>query len=171
MNHLKNYSEEEWKTITYLPYAVGSLIGGAGNDKIFGSSSETMATTKAITAAKKKYPSNTLIHKIIKNPDEIKEYMENAKTQINHLMQVINSNNINTTEDLSIVVLNDCEKVLETLKTKENQQTISEYTSWLLDIALTVANTSKEGSFLGFGGERFSKEEQRIYKKLESVLK
>jgi len=92
------------------------------------------------------------------------------KTQINHLMQVINSNNINTTEDLSIVVLKDCEKVLETLKTKENQQTISEYTSWLLDIALTVANTSKEGSFLGFGGERFSKEEQRIYKKLESVL-
>jgi hypothetical protein len=37
-------------------------------------------------------------------------------------------------------------------------------------IAKNVAHAGKEGDFLGIGGERFSKEEQRFYHQLSSHL-
>jgi len=171
MSYLEKYTEEEWKTICYLPQGVGYLMGGAGHKELFGSTSEKMIVTTLILSAWKEYPDNTLIKSIITNPENLQDFMENGKTHINHIMSIIKTNDITTTEDFSKTILSDCEKVLDLIKTKESQKDIEEYKKWLLDIALKVANESKEGSFLGFGGERFSQEEQKIYKKLELVLK
>ena len=168
---MEKYTPEEWKTISYLPQGIGYLMGGAGNEKLFGSSSEKLIVSTLLLSAWKEYPDNTLIKSIITNPENFNQFFENAKSHLAYVMFLIEKHSIKTTKNFLTIILNDCTKVLDIIKTKESQKDINEYKSWLLDIALKVANETKEGSFLGFGGERFSEEEQRIYKKLELILK
>ncbi len=171
MSYLEKYTEEEWKTICYLPLGVGYLMGGAGNEKIYGSTSEKMIVATLILAAWKEYPENNLIKNIITNPEDLKNFLENSKSHLDVFLALVKEESITTTEDLLKLILTDCKNALNIIKTKETEKDIDEYKSWLLDIALKVANESKEGSFLGFGGERFSEEEQRLYRKLELILK
>jgi len=171
MSYSEKYTKEEWKTISYLPQGIGYLMGGAGNEKLFGSSSEKMIVTTLILSAWKEYPENLLIKAIVTNPENLQEFMANAKIHIDYIISLLEKNNITTTKKFLDFIITDCEKVLALIKPKEIQKDIEEYKKWLLDIALKVANESKEGSFLGFGGERFSEEEQRLYKKLKLILK
>lgn len=171
MNYSEKYTEEEWRIISYLPLGIGYLMGGAGNEGLFGSGSEKLIVSTLILAAWKEYPENNLIKNIITNPEDFKNFLENSKSHLDIFLALVKKENIITTEDLLKLILTDCEKALDIIKTKETQKDTDEYKSWLLDISLKVANESKEGSFLGFGGERFSQEEKRLYKKLELILK
>jgi hypothetical protein len=47
---------------------------------------------------------------------------------------------------------------------------VDAYKAWLMAIAVQVANASKEGGFLGFGGTRVSGGEQAALERLSSVL-
>jgi len=143
MSYLEKYTEEEWKIISCLPQGIGYLMGGAGNENLFGSVSEKMIISTLLLDAWKEYPDNNLIKNIITNPENINKFLENAKSHLSHVMFLIEKHNIKTTENFTPIILNDCEKALEIIKTKEDQK----------------------------GGERFSQEEQHIYKKLELILK
>lgn len=171
MSFLEKYTEEEWRVVSYLPQGIGLLIGGAGSDSVTSSGVEMMESIKTILAGKEKFPKNNLIQEIVGDSDDFRNGLKNFKSHIDNLMSVIDDNKIKTTEQLSVIILSDCEKAIEIIRDKEEEQILNEYKNWLLYIAFKVANRSKEGSFLGFGGERFSKEERRLYKKLELILK
>jgi hypothetical protein len=47
---------------------------------------------------------------------------------------------------------------------------VDAYKSWLMAIAVQVANASKEGGFLGFGGTRVSGGEQAALERLATTL-
>ena len=171
MSSFDKYTQEEWEIISYLPQEIGLLMGGAGSDSITSSGVEMMEGVKTILAGQEKFPKNTIIQKIVGNTEDHRNTFNKLESQVANVMTVIEDNKIKTTEEFSVIVLRDCEKAIEVMKDKEEEQTVAEYKNWLLYIAFKVANRSKEGSFLGFGGERFSKEERRLYKKLELILK
>ncbi len=172
MKYLEKYTATEWELISYLPVAVGQLMGGVGSKRITGSFAEMRTSLDIIFKGKEQFPDNKLIQEIVPDRTNFKEFSEMFHHYFEIFLRTLTHHQINTTEKLLQIVLLDCEKALDILKIKEGfQQTIDEYKNWLLFIAFKVAHASKEGSFLGFGGQRFSKEEQRVYRKIELLLK
>ena len=170
MNLSEKYHVDEWKIISYLPQAIGLAMGGAGSTQILASGTEMIACTKAVSHGEEEFANNELIHAIIGTSKDLKIVMAGFKEKFEVLTDIMKKNNIKSTNDLFNYLLKDCETAITLMQQKETPKTIAEYKKWLLDIALKVAHNSKEGSFLGFGGERFSKEERRLYKKLELIL-
>ena len=56
------------------------------------------------------------------------------------------------------------------LDAKVSSEQAAGFKSWLVTIADNVANASREGGFLGFGGERVSAAESAAIKVLASAL-
>lgn len=170
MNLSEKYHEDEWKIISYLPQAIGLAMGGAGSKQMLASGTEMIACTKAVSHGEEEFANNELIHEIIGTSKDLKIVVAGFKKKFDVLTAVMQTNNIKSTNDLFNYLLKDCGTAITLLQQKETPKTIDEYKKWILSIALKVAHNSKEGSFLGFGGERFSKEERRLYKKLELIL-
>lgn len=170
MSVSEKYSDEEWKIIRSLPQAVGAVMAGVKFSGIVGSTKELYASVKNIMAAKDTYKENELIQEIVPNSENAEQAMSDSKDQRNFLMDRIKTKNIKSTEELKKLVLQDCSESLALLESKEDTETIRQYKEWILDIANDVANAAKEGDFLGFGGERFSEKEQKLYQELKTIL-
>ena len=170
MKKLENYSEDEWATILTIPQMVGMAMTGAGYSGIIGSTKEMFASASSMINAKKEYGSNTLIQSLIPDTTDPKKALEDAKTQRNLIMEQLKAKNVKSSEELSEIILGDCKKAIAVLEQKESPEVVADYKKWILDIAEKVANAAKEGSFLGFGGERFSEKEQVLFDKLKTAL-
>lgn len=170
MNLSEKYTTEEWKTIASVPQSVGAIMASAGYSGLIGSGKEMFASVRGIMDAKKEFADNSLIQEIVPDAKDRSKAMENAKEQREFLMNKIKENNVKSSEDLRKLILADCKKTIELIDAKEDEKTASEYKKWVLDVAEGVANAAKEGGFLGFGGERFSEKEQKLFGELKNVL-
>ena len=56
------------------------------------------------------------------------------------------------------------------LKQKGSPQDLNAYRQLLIEIADRTANAAKEGSFLGFGGERVSEGERTVIQRISQAL-
>jgi len=179
MNYLEKYTEEDSQKISYLPLAIGALMGVAGSKNLSGTKnmflfsnfdSVTFSILRAsatVSNLREEQKDNNLI-----SPQEEQlAIMKSSLKDRAYLDTVLNLNKVTSVNEFLNIVIRDCQEVVNIIDKKEDQKTIKDYKDWLLSIALKVANESKEGSFLGFGGERFSKEERRLYKKIELYLK
>ena len=61
-------------------------------------------------------------------------------------------------------------KAVAALKRKGTAGDLDAYRSFLVDLADRTANAAKEGSFLGFGGERVSEGERAVIARLSQAL-
>jgi hypothetical protein len=61
-------------------------------------------------------------------------------------------------------------KAVATLKSKGASGDLDTYRSFLVDLADRTAKAAKEGSFLGFGGERVSEGERNVIARLSQAL-
>ena len=170
MNVSEKYSEEEWKTVSSVPQAVGAIMASAGYSGLIGSGKEMFASVREIMDAKKEYANNQLIQQIIPDVKDRSKAMETAKEQRKFLMNRIKENNIKNSEGLRELILGDCRKTIKLLEAKESPEAVGEYKEWVLGVAERVANAAKEGGFLGFGGERFSEKEQSLFSELKNIL-
>jgi len=170
MAALENYSEKEWEAISATPQLVGLAMTGAGASGIIGSTKEMFASASGMMNAKTEYSSNALIQAIIPNTTDASKALEDAKKQRTVLMDMLKSNNIKSQDQLTEMILTECKSVITILENKETPEVVSDYKKWVLEIAEKVANAAKEGSFLGFGGERFSENEQALFEKLKIAL-
>ncbi|WP_053976779.1 hypothetical protein [Mangrovimonas xylaniphaga] len=170
MGKLDNYTEEEWHVVASIPQLVGATMASAGFSGIVGSGKELFATVRSMMGAKETYASNPLITAIIPDPEAAKEAMSDASEQRKQFVNRIKEAQVNSKEGLANLVLEDCKKALSIVKEKESETVVNDYKTWLLNIAETVANTAKEGGFLGFGGEQFSENEQKLFAELKQVF-
>lgn len=170
MEFSEKYTTEEWKTISSVPQAVGAVMASASFSGLIGSGKEMLANVRALMNAKTEYANNGLIQEILPDAKDRSKAMEKAKEQRTFLMDRIKENNIKDSEQLSKLILEDCKKSIELIEAKEDANVVSDYKKWVLAIAEKVANSAKEGDFLGFGGERFSEKEQKLYRELKTIL-
>ncbi|WMI69173.1 hypothetical protein [Mangrovimonas sp. YM274] len=170
MGKLDNYTEEEWHVVASIPQLVGATMASAGYSGLVGSGKELFATVRSMMGAKETYANNALITAIIPDPEAAKEAMSEASDQRKQFINKIKEAQVNSKEGLAKLVLDDCRKAVSIVESKETEAVVNDYKTWVLNIAETVANTAKEGGFLGFGGEQFSDNEQKLFGELKQVF-
>lgn len=164
------YTDEEWSVVSSIPQLVGAAMAGTGSSGLIGSTKEMFASVRSMMEAKKEYTSNELIQSVLPSTTDPKLAMADAKAQRDIVMSRIKDNNVKSAADLSGFVLSDCTNAIAILTEKESPEVVTEYKQWLLEVAENVANAAKEGGFLGFGGEKFSENEQKLMAELKTAL-
>jgi len=170
MGKMENYTESEWEIVSSTPQLVGVAMAGAGSSGLVGSTKEMFASARGMMNAKKEYAGNALIQSIMPDTTDPKRAMSDAKAQRDIVMGRLKSNNIKSSEELLGFILEDCEKAIAILEEKESPEIVNGYKKMVLELAEKVANAAKEGDFLGFGGERFSEKEQKLFAQLKNKL-
>lgn len=170
MESSDKYESEIWLKLSQLPYMVAIGMQGAGKSGIAGSASERHSSLLKILSARAEYPGNPLISSMLPLKDDeetaIMRVMDRHDAALNHL----EASGIHTLEALWERILTWVEEVLPAIKKREAGHTLSDYISWLREIALGVANAAKEGDLMGVGGERFSEGERAYFNKLDAAL-
>ena len=153
-----------------LPYLVAMGMEGAGRSGLAGSASERNAMVSSLVEGRRSYPKNDVIRSIVPEGADENELLLTVVRQHDEILDCLRYQDIEDNKGLQKHVLKVLSLVLGILQANESAETIREFKDWLLMIAKNVAHAGKEGDFLGIGGERFSKEEQRFYHQLSSHL-
>jgi hypothetical protein len=72
--------------------------------------------------------------------------------------------------ELTQIMIEDTKNVVALLKQKTSPSQAEQYKTWALQVAENVANASREGGFLGFGGEQVSAEEKALLDQIKTAL-
>lgn len=98
------------------------------------------------------------------------EAMEKMKSVRDWGRDRLKAKGVNSAESYRDAALEDLKAVAQLLASKSSQQEADEYKRWALSIAEKVAMATTEGSFLGFGGERYSDNEKQFIAQIENAL-
>ena len=151
-----DYTPEEWKAISEAPVAVALLIVTADISGPIGMTQEMVATAKTALEAGKQ-SSSALLHSIVASL-ESKDRSKPERPKVSGKPEEVAQAMIETiTADVAIVE-------------QKAPAEVDAYKSWLMAIAVQVANASREGGFLGFGGTRVSGGEQAALERLATTL-
>jgi hypothetical protein len=143
------YSAEHWTKVRLAPIAAARLVIGASPSGAMGTMKEVTALGDAIATARQ----------------------DSAPTSIVSL--ALDSE---VTEAEAQTLGEDRSALLEVIRqsaaavTSRNQADATGYASFIVDVATRVAESSKEGGFLGIGGTRVSAEEQAAINEIRSAV-
>lgn len=166
-----NYTEDEMKLLSHTPHFVGSAMAFVGNSGLFGTGKEMFTSAQSIMSGVKDYPNNALIQAVLPNmAGGTSEAMEKMKSIRDWGRDRLKAKGVNSAESYRDNALQDLKAVAQLLAEKSSQQEADEYKRWALSIAEKVAMATTEGSFLGFGGERYSDNEKQFIAQIESAL-
>lgn len=168
---IKNvFNDDQWFLLSAMPGMIGAAMSNAAPSGIIGTVKEMSAAMRASVQGKQDFPDSELINELMEkaaNWGEAKEkmtdYRERAKARVE-------SAEVKTREDLQSMALSDCKAALELVDVHCSDADAQAYRQWTLNVARAVAEAAKEGSILGFGGERVSEPERKLLAELEQVL-
>ncbi len=166
-----NYTEEELNLLANTPQLTGAAMAFIGSSGLFGTGKEMLINAQSIMAGVKDYPNNALIQSVLPNvAGDSSEALEKMKKIREWGIARTKAKNVDSPEKFKDAALEDLRAVAELLEAKSSKQEAEEYKQWALSIAEKVAMATTEGSFLGFGGERFSENEKRFMSQIENAL-
>ena len=125
---------------------------------------------RASVQGKHDFPDSELINELMQkaaNWDEAKEKMSDYRERTKVRVE---SADVTTREGLQAMALIDCKAAIALVDEHCTDADASAYRQWTLNVARSVAEAAKEGSILGFGGERVSEHERKLLNELEQVL-
>lgn len=165
------FNEDEWFALSVMPGMIGAAMSNAAPSGVIGTIKEMSATMRASIEGKHNFPDSQLIAELMQkaqNWDEAKEkmsdYRDRAKARVD-------SAGVKTREELQQLALEDCKKAVALVDERCNAEESDAYRQWTLNVARSVAEAAKEGSFLGIGGERVSPEERELLNRLGPLLR
>lgn len=154
------FTPEEWTALRHTPHLVVLAMATSGASGVFGTIGEMMTAGKAIYEASAS--PNELIRELAAK-DEAHAAQEGIKAEIKEAEP----------EDVAGWLreqsLMKVQQTLAILAHKAPEQQDA-WRNWLRDLAKRIAESSTEGGFLGFGGERVSEKERAYAAALEEVL-
>jgi hypothetical protein len=156
MSTKNDYGAEEWKAIAGAPVAAGLYITLSDASGPLGIAKEAMAVGKAITDSA-----------AADAPEIVKALAESIKTAGGRpeLPDVPKTDR----SQMKVALIGVLQNALSAVAQKSPAEAES-YKAWLMSVAGKVAQASKEGGFLGFGGEVVSADEQEALNQLASAL-
>ncbi len=164
------FSDDEWFLLGSMPGMIGAAMSHAAPSGLIGTVKEMSSAMRASVQGRQEYPDSELIKALIvkaENWDDAKEkiaqYRERAK-------QRMESESITSREDLQRIALNDCKAAAQLVDERCSDSDAKIYKQWTVSVARAVAEAAKEGSILGFGGERVSKAERELLTQIERIL-
>jgi hypothetical protein len=162
MTAKSDFSTAEWEVLRDAPNLVILAVTVAGASGFFGSIAEALAPSETILEALK--GSNQLLRAVCE-----KEEMMSSVESIKRLAK--------TGGDFAAIqavlrkeAIDKSRAALDLLRQKGSPEDIVAYSSFLITVGDKVANAAKEGSFLGFGGERVSEHERTLLAELAEAV-
>jgi hypothetical protein len=154
------FTAEEWEMLAVAPQAVGTAVMLASFSGLGGTAQEALmlGKTLAVGAA----GANELIREICA-PGEGPA----AQAALRERVKELGARNLNA--ELANLAMGKAKQAVDALKEK-SPENVAPYKQWLMRLAFDVANASKEGDFLGIGGQRISDGEKQVLETLSEVL-
>jgi hypothetical protein len=157
-----DFSAAEWETLRDTPHVVVLAVAAAGGSGLFGSIKEAMAPAGILIEALQ--GENQLLRQIC-DKEEIKASIESLKEMAN------SSGDFKSIQAAFRKAASvKSRAALDLLKRKGTPEDVAAFRDFLLKLGEKVANAAKEGAFMGFGGERVSKEERTLLAELAQAL-
>jgi hypothetical protein len=162
MTTQQDFTPEEWLKILESTMLVGMAVSAADPNGLWGMIKEAFASKSAIGGSKSQPGSNELIKAVI------------AELQTREGRSIIHEALCKrvagaTPADVVQRSLDNLREVAAMLDAKAPSDAAA-FKAWLSGISQKVANASKEGSFLGFGGVRVSDAEKATLADIEKAL-
>jgi hypothetical protein len=142
------YPESAWTTLRLAPVAAAQLVMGASPSGAIGQAKELTALSGAMTAAKKDAPPTSLLGLIFESALSEKDLEKLGGDQT--------------------ACIDLLKNAMGTIS-KSSPAEAAGYGKFLVDIATSVAEASKEGGFLGLGGTRVSGDEKMAIDQIRAV--
>lgn len=153
------FTAEEWATLLKAPAMAGLAIVAADPSGPFGTLKESFATGKALAEIKLQGGATPLIDALVQDLTT-SEGREIAKPS-----GLLGS----SIEEAQANALGVCQSAAEIVTTKAPDEAAA-FKQWLFSISQRVAEASKEGGFLGFGGTLVSEQEQTALNSISGAL-
>jgi hypothetical protein len=156
------FTAQEWEALRDVPQLVMLAVAAAGSSGPIGSIKEAFAPLGAIIEAAK---GNEALLRGLCDRAELKAAQESIRNSIKP-----GGDAKALRDQLQNASVEKAAAANAILKQKGSPEDLKAFRQLLMDIADRTANAAKEGSFLGFGGERVSEGERAVITRLSQAL-
>jgi hypothetical protein len=156
-----DFTSEEWETVRDAPLLVTLAVATAGSSGPIGSLQEAFAPVHTLVEAAK--GNNELLRNVCERAE-----LKAAQQSIHSSVKATDAKSLR--ESLQTMAADKASKAVAALKQKGAAGDLDAYRSFLVDLADRTAKAAKEGSFLGFGGERVSEGERTVIARISQAL-
>jgi hypothetical protein len=157
-----DFTAQEWEVLRDVPHLVMLSVATAGSSGPIGSIKEAFAPLGAIIEAAK---GNDELLRGVCDREELKAAQQSIRNSIKP-----GGDAKALRDQLQNAAAEKAAAANSILKQKGSPQDLNAFRKLLIDIADRTANAAKEGSFLGFGGERVSEGERAVIKRISQAL-
>ncbi len=162
MSARSDFTPEQWRALCNAPQLVAIATAAAGNSGLFGSVSEGMAMASSMAEAVR--GDHPLLKEVF-GKDDIRASQDEIRAMVKGVADKATLN-----AKLQDAAASALTAAVAALTSKGATADADAYRRMLGGIAEKIANASKEGSFLGFGGERVSEGERQFLDRLKGLL-
>jgi len=156
------FSTDEWNQVLGGAFMAGFAVTAADPSGLWGLFKETFASGRALMEAKNSATASELSKAIVSDM-ETSEGRSAAQAFVKGRLQGAKREEI---KQRAIDSLRSAAAIVD----QKAPSDAAAYKSWLLQIANNVAEASKEGGFLGFGGVAVSEAEKMTLSEIASAL-
>ncbi|MEM7191480.1 MAG: hypothetical protein AAF405_01210 [Pseudomonadota bacterium] len=157
-----DFTDHEWSTLLMSPTIAGMAITAADPSGLWGTLKEAFAAGSALEAAKTDDSANDLIKSVAADLGGDK----GLKTVTETLRESMAGVQPSEVVDWSLKRLREAARIVDATA----PQDAPAFKAWLASIAQGVAEASKEGGFLGFGGVQVSDTERVTLTEIRKAL-
>lgn len=157
-----DFTPDAWASVRTAPQLVAIATAAAGSSGLFGSLAEGMASASAMAEAIR--GDQPLLRDVFAKDDVLA-----AQEQIKALFKGARSK-AELDASLQKAAAETVSAAIAAVAAKGDVAATAGYRTMLRGVAEKVAQASKEGGFLGIGGERVSAAEREFLAKLDGVL-
>ena len=162
MANKASFTPDEWVLLLESPMMAGMAVSAAEPSGMFGMLKESFATGKLLVQAK----SNATANELVKAVAADYETAEGRKAASEGLKAKLGGGQPG---DIKAKALDALRQVTALLAAKAPGDAAA-YKAWLAHISQNVAEASKEGGFLGFGGVQVSDAEKATLAEISAAL-
>lgn len=164
------FNDDEWFLLSAMPGMIGAAMSNAAPSGIIGTIKEMSAAMRSSAKARYEHPDSELINALITKAENWDEAKEKVTDYRERTQQRVRNANVKSREDLQEMAVADCRAAAQLVEERCSQEEAEVYRQWTISVARSVAEAAKEGSILGFGGERISAPERELLQRIETSL-
>jgi hypothetical protein len=156
------FTPDEWAALREAPFYAGMAAASAGSSGLFGTLGELFTAGKVIQEGRGN--GSELIRQLAS-----REEIEAANDGLQQALKGRSDSITSSSAWLADQAVMRMQNALSALRAKSPGEAAG-YGAWIQEIARKVAESSKEGGFLGFGGERVSERERAFLERLRGAI-
>jgi hypothetical protein len=157
-----NFSDEEWNLLRTVPILVASGVSVADPSGLIGTVKEAFYGMSSMMESYKEGSQLELIGALLAD--------KNTPTMPDRVTLLGEGSREQQSENLKAAVLGKVREALNLLGSKASPEEVAAYKKMIATVAEETAKASKEGGFLGFGGEQVSAGEQAFLDQVKALL-